>query len=291
MAIPKRSFFSIGGAVCYDITTKLPLGKVDIASASSLELTGELVPLKGGPNQYDWGVAKGYIESKITLNCKEKPTFLYRLALGVDAVTEAQAEGAIKNIANIEGTALQGDDVITGVTILDKDDLKFGRYVIRAVSATTFDVYLSTNIDQRRGMPLTFADNNLLKINSDPYTLAADTNVEIASAGLSLTLAASADFDTAGVTAGDAFEFFVVPPTAEFNEILVSNRTEDVTFGMYLYTESQDNGRAMMIDVFNCKMLGMTHAFAEKAWDETELNVMPYINEDGNLCRIYDIAS
>ena len=289
MTVPKRTFFSVGGAVCYNRTTKLPLGKIDIVSGSSLELTGELVSLKGGPNPYSWNVAKGYVEPKITLNCKEKPTFLYDLVLGVKSEKSKNSDGMISDIMNVVGSSLQGDDTITGVTVLEKDNLKFGRYVVVAVSATTFDVYLSTNIDQRRGMALTFNDANLLKLNSTPYELADGKNVDITELGITLEVAASVD--TTDVAAGNSFEFFVVPPTEEFNKTRVSNRIQDISFGMYLYSESVDSGRSLIIDVFRCKALGITHALAEKAWDETELNIMPYVDGDGNLCDIYDIAS
>ena len=163
------------------------------------------------------------------------------------------------------------------------------------MSSTSVNVFATTNIDQRRGAALEFADADLLKLNSEPLALAGSTDsapgTEIENAGVRLNTVASANFDTTNVEVGDRMEFFVVPKTEEFNKTLISNRTKDQAFGMILYSESQDAGRSLMIDVYRCKAIGLNHALNEKAWDETELSVMPFIDGNGDFGTIYDMSN
>ena len=163
------------------------------------------------------------------------------------------------------------------------------------MSSTSVNVFATTNIDQRRGAALEFADADLLKLNSEPLEIAASTTeapgIEVENTGILIKTAVSADFDSGDVLAGHRMEFFVVPKTEEFNKTLISNRTKDQAFGMILYSESQDAGRSLMIDVYRCKAIGLNHALNEKAWDETELSVMPFIDGNGDFGTIYDMSN
>ena len=87
------------------------------------------------------------------------------------STVDVSENGLIRNIENRKGTSLQKDSAITGVSVLatKNADLKFGRYTVEAVTASTIAVYVNSDVDAGEGGTRLVLHNDILKIHDDDY--------------------------------------------------------------------------------------------------------------------------
>lgn len=277
-----RAIFGVYSVTPYSRTTGEPYGTAKVVGEASVGLSGELVKLMGGASKYPWAIEDGAISSEISMKFKEYPDFLFELFLGKKPTASgADTAGACSALTNKKGTSLQS--ATTGIAsaavkAAAKADLKFTKYVVKAASSTTVDVYAKSDIDFGRGTDKVYEDD-LLKITASPLTIVASTAVEIPGFGIELTGGSG----VIGMTAGDTAEFDVKPPSTKSMEVVIG-ATNDVypEFGLICMAQQMSSGEMFELDVFRAKGIGAPIAFAEKAFSEAEIKVEAFYDSAKN---------
>ena len=181
-------------SICpFRISDGLPYGILKVLGGGTLSLTSDFEELFGGSNKFAWAVEAKTISTEWTASVKSMPDFMFELFLGASvATTAASATGTVGAMANVLNASVQ--DAATGIASValktgSEADLKDGVYIVKAVSATTVDVYALTDIEFKKlgaVNELSYIDE-ALKVNAAPLTIVAATAVEIVGLGVELT--------------------------------------------------------------------------------------------------------
>jgi hypothetical protein len=196
----------------------------------------------------------------------------------------SDSTGSVEAFANKFGASIRS--LTNGISAIaplagSEANLKFTKYVLKAVSANEVDLYAMSNIDFNRGVDADFQDD-LLKVNSAPITIAVGAN-NLASFGLVFTGVGVPAF-----TVGDTATFEVLPPHAGAMDVVVGGLSDIFPeFGVVLMTQALGNGEMFEIDVFKAKAIGMNLGAQEKAFSETPVSAKAYFDADkGGICKI-----
>ena len=184
-----RSIYGIHSFTPYDRTTNLPFGTVKLLGESSLTLSGEVNSLRGGSSKFPFDVQDGDISAELTFKPKTYPNFLFEVFLGKAPITNsAESLGSVDTITNKNGTSVVATTGIASVGVLSgsEADLKFTKYIVKVITATTVDVFALSDIDFAKGVDKVFEDDTL-KITATPLTITTSTPVTIPDFGLELT--------------------------------------------------------------------------------------------------------
>ena len=266
-----RSLFGIHSVSPYSRTDGSFYGELRVLENSSLSLAGETIDLLGGSNKFPWEAADGAITAEMSLSFSEYPDFVFELFLGNAPTTNsAETGGSVSGFGNVKGTtvkdAANGIDVVE-LTSGDTADLKFGKYIIIATGANTFDLYLSSDIDIGRGTDGSYIDDSL-KIAS-ALSVASGDAVE-ATFGLTFSKVGTPAFTT-----GDSAEFYIRPINTSSMDVTIGAQTSQTfpNFGAVLYAQKKADGQMIEIDAYNCKAVGMPLNFARNAFSAAEVTV------------------
>lgn len=266
-----RSIFGVHGVTPYNRTTGLPYGELRVLSGSSLSLTGELVELMGGSAKYPWAAEEGAITAEMTLNLGELPNFLFELFLGkAPTANSAETSGNISTITDKNGTTIvDATNGIASVFLLtgSSANLKFGKYVVKALSANTFNLYYLTGLDAGRGTDGSFLTDDMVVASA---LSVASANATVAAFGLEF-----AKVGTPAFTIGDTATFEVRPvnvgsSTARIGGVVNQSFPE---FGALVYAQKRGNDEMLELDVFRCKGAGMPLPFEMGAFAAFEIKV------------------
>jgi len=268
-----RVIFGVHTWTPYSRTTGEFLGSIRVLSSSSVALTGELIKLNGGSQRYAWEVEDGLINAELALSVKEYPDFLMELFLGkAPTSNSAESGGSVTALANKKGTSTV--DATTGIASVgvksgSEVDVKFGQYLVKVTSATTVDVFASTDADFQRGADKEF-ENDALKITASALTIVASTPTEVPGFGIELTGGSGA----IGMTIGDTAEFEARPINDESTD-LTFGATADIfpEFGSIVIGQKRGNGEMFEVELFRCKGIGMPLGFTAKEFSEAELTI------------------
>lgn len=277
-----RIIFGVHSVSPYSRTTGEFYGILRVLGGSSLSLSGELQKLNGGSNKFPWAVEDGNITAEMSLKIKEYPDFLFELFLG-KAPTAAGADtaGTVSAVTDKYGTSVVASTGLASVSVIPSTgaaDLKFGKYLVKAASATTIDVYASTNIDFARGTDADY-ESDLLKVTSSPLTITTGGNTDIASFGLRFVGGAGA---IAFVT-GDTATFEVKPPSSKSMSVLIGeNSAVFPEFGAILMAKKRGNLEMFEVDAFRCKAVGLPIGFEENAFSEAEVKAEVFYDSAKN---------
>lgn len=182
-----RYVYGVHSFAPYSRTTGEFYGIARVLGGSSVSLSGELVKLNGGSNKYPWAVEDSTITAEIALKVKQYEDFMFELFLGkAPTAVAADSAGTVSSIVDKYGTSVVASTGLASVSVIPTTgaaDLKFGKYVVKAASATTIDVYVSSNIDFARGSDADY-QNDLLKVTVSPVTITTGGNTDIANLGL-----------------------------------------------------------------------------------------------------------
>lgn len=284
-----RVLFGVHSWTPYSRTTGEFYGIVKVLGGSSLALSGELIKLNGGSAKYPWAVETGQISAEMSLKVKEYPDFLFTLFLGLAPTTSgSDTAGAVSTPANYYGTSVvQATTGIATVSVIPSTgaaNLKFGKYVIKAASSTTFDLFMSTDVDFLHGTDETY-DNDLLRV-ATAQTVTASTNTDIASLGLRF----GGGSGTIGMTTGDTATFEVKPPSSASTSVVIGATTDVFPeFGSIIMGQRQGNGRMVEIDVFRCRGIGLPINFEENAFSEAEIKVEAFYDASNATPGVFKI--
>jgi hypothetical protein len=257
----------------YSRTTGLPYGTLRVLGNATISLAGELVSLTGGSSSFPWAVENGAITPEITLNMKELQNFLINIFLGKEPTQVDDDAGSVDALANVNGTSAQ--DATTGIASVsvesgEEAELKFGKYIVKVVSATTIDVYALTNVDFRRGTDKTY-ENDLLKITPSPLTIAG-TGGTTSLSGFGVEFTGGSG--TVDMTTDDTAEFSIYPPSLEKVTARIGAVGDCVPeFGILIAAQKLSDGTMWTFDCFKVKALGFPFGMAEKAFNEAEVTM------------------
>lgn len=255
-----RAIFGVHSVTPYNRSTGEFYGTIKVLQSSSLSLSGELINLTGGSSKYPWAVEDGLITSELSLSFSQYDDFLYELFMGKAATSNsAESGGSVTTLTDKYGTVVNATTGIASVGVKSgsEADLKFGRFVVKVVSATTVDVYAASDADFARGTDLVFV-NDLLKITSSPLTI-PDTGaaVEIPNTGLELIGGSgTVNLETAGAV-GDTATFESRPINTGSMDITIGASTDSFPEWGAILLAQKRSGELVEIDVFRAKLAGM----------------------------------
>lgn len=284
------SKFGIHSLTAYNITTKLPIGTARVVGSCEISSEGELIALNGGSSKYAWSVERGLITAEISMTLREYPSYLFEVLLG-KAITENAAEtsGFTSTIANAQGTSVvAATGVATATTKSGSEaDLKYSGYVVKAVSATTVDVYAYTNVDFAQGTDKAF-ENDSLKITASPLTITTSTAVEVPGFGVELTGGAG----TIAMTTDDTATFECRPINTSSREVVIGSSTEVFSdFGLYISGQRSGSNEMTVIDCYRVAGAGLPIAFTENAFSEASVTMQMYRDSVLGLYGYKDIKA
>lgn len=271
-----RAVFGVHSFSAYNPVTGLFYGIAKVLGQVELALSGELVELFGGSAKYPWNVQEGTQSSDINVTLREYPDFMMELMLGTAPTSNAaEASGSVTAITDKSGTSTV--DAATGIASVSllsgsSADVKFGKYVVKVVSATTVDVYLASDVDLLRGADGTY-QNDLLKITASPLTITSGGDTTITNFGLKFTGGSG----TIGMTTGDTATFSARPINTKSMDVTIgASGAINPEFGAVIVAEKQGSGQMFEFDVFKCKGNGMPFPLAEKAFSEASLAIKAF---------------
>ena len=278
-----RPIYGIHNVTFYKRTDRLPYGTLKVVGGSSLGLSGEIIKLEGGSFNYAWAVEDGRQTAELAIKTREYPPFLFEVLLG-KAPTESTTEvatGTVTTLENVEGTSVF--EATTGIASVslkagETAELKFSKYIIECISATTVNVRAYTDADFSRGTDIEY-ENDDLEILASDLTISTGAAVEVTDTGVELTGGSG----VIGMTIGDTAEYEVLPPTERHYVVKVGNPTDrSPEFGAYLEAEVQSNGALVAIDCFRCKASGMPISMEEKTFSESEIKAEVFYDSTEN---------
>lgn len=275
-----RNIFGIHSFTPYNRDTGLAYGILKVLGGGNMELTGETEDLFGGSSKFAYASEQTQIGATATMNVKSYPDFLMELFLGGNVTAlSAAANGEVRGLANMKGTSV--NQTSTGVANVglksgDEADAKFGRYVMKAKTATDVSIYLLTDVDFNRGNKGSYLDNALL-IADDVTIPGTGGTVDVADYGLEITGGSG----TVAMTVGDTAIFDVLPPHSGGSEITIGSETSSFpAFGAFLVAQKRSNGELFQIQAFNCNGSGMPFPMQEKTWMISDLTMKLLRDED-----------
>lgn len=269
-----RNIFGIHSWTPYNRTDGTFYGTAKVLGGSSLSLSGETIKLMGGSQKYPWASEDGPITGEITLKLKQYESFMIQLFLGnTPTDTGATASGTVSTLTNKQGTSIQNATTgIASVAVIPTTgaaNLKFGKYVVKYASATTVDIFMSSDVDHSRGTNEEF-DNDLLRVSAAQTITTGGANTDIASLGLRFTGGSG----TIAFTSGDTATFEVLPPATKDMAVVIGATTDTFPeFGSIIYSQKRGNSEMLEIDVYRCKGVGLPINFEENAWSEAEVTL------------------
>lgn len=270
-----RAIFGVHAFTPYSRTDGLPYGTVKVLQSSSLALNGSLIDLMGGSSKYPWAVETGPISAELQLKGNDYKSFLFTLFLGFTPTDNStEATGNVTTLTNFKGTSCkQASTGIASVAVHSGSDadLKFGKYVVKVVSATTVNVYLLGDVDIARGTDGTMQDDNL-KVTASALTIVTSGALtNIPNFGLDLVGGSS----TIGMTIGDTATFIVRPDNSGNTVVNIgsSSGTLFPEFGAIIHAQKRGDQELFEIDAYRCIGNGMPINFDYNKWSEYDIKV------------------
>jgi hypothetical protein len=278
-----RLFFGIHSATPYNRTTGIPYGTIKCLAGSSLALNGELVKCNGGSQKFPFAIEEGYTTAEVSLKLKEYPSFLFELFLGKAPtdVNTPDTDGTVSALTNKSGSSVMnastGIASVIAIPSTGPANLKFGKYVIKATSATAVSIYCLSDVDFNRGTDEAFDDDTLTVATAQAITLGGNT--DIASLGLRLTGGSG----TIGMTTGDTATFQVQPPFTKSTTVRIGGGSDTFPeFGLLVVAKQRSNGEMAEVDLFRCKASGMPIGFESNAFSEGEVKAEAFFDSAKN---------
>ena len=156
-------------------------------------------------------------------------------------------------------------------------NLKFSKYYVVAASATTVNVFASTDVNFLRGTDESY-DSDALMV-AGPLTITAVTDTDVASLGLRFTGGAG----PIAMVAGDSFVFDVLPPSSKSMSVVVGGTAETIPeFGALLVAKQRSNGELFEVDCFRCKASGLPLGFEAQVFSEGEIKAEAFYDSAKN---------
>jgi len=276
-----------GNRIVYGIHSICPYSRVDgrpygilkVIGGGSLSLAAESEDLFGGSNKFAWASEAKTVTAEFSATVKSMPDFLFQLFLGAEVTTTAASPtGTVSAAVNKLGSSvISATTGIAGVALASAGtaNLKFGQFLIVAVSATTVDIYALTDIEFSRGVDLTYI-NDLLKITTVPLTIASGGPTSVPGLGIELT----AGSGTIAMTPGDTASFNLTAPHGGISEIDIGKQAS--TFpehGQTCLAAKRSDGSIFEIELYKVVGQGFPIGLEETVFSIPELTAKVLYDE------------
>lgn len=277
-----RGIYGVHSVTPYRRDTGAFYGTLKVLDSSSLSVEGELNELTGGSSKFPWAVETGALKVEMSLKINQFEDFLFEVFLGIaPTVTAAEASGAVSAlVSKVTGLLSATVGVATvGLKSGKTADVKFSKYLVKAASATTVDVYAASDIDFARGTAADF-QNDALKITVTPLTIVTGAPVEIPGTGLELTGGSG----TIAMTVGSTATFESRPKNLGVSTVRVGGLANQTTpeFGAIILAQKRSNGEMTELDCFRCLGSGMPIGFEKNSWAGAEIKVKAFFDASKN---------
>ena len=265
--------YGIHSLVPYRRADKLPYGIFKVLGGGTISLSAEFEDLFGGSNKYAWASEAKTISAEFTATVKSMPDFLFEVFLGATVnTTAASATGTVDQFQNEKGTSVL--DAATGIATAtvktgSEADLKAGIVVVKAISATTVNVYYMSDIEFSNGTEVSYQDDSLELLAAD-ITITASTAAEVTDTGVELT-------GGSGIIAlviGETASYRVAAAHGGISEIIIGKSS--ATFpehGQVALAAKRSNGDMLEIDIHKAVGAGFPVALEETVFSIPELSV------------------
>jgi len=268
-----RIVYGIHSMAPYRRSDDTPYGIFKVLGGGAIAFSAETEKLFGGSNKFAWASESKTIDSTFTATVKSMPDFLFELYLGASIVKTASAAlGSILEVlVNVSGTTLVSATGVVGLTIKagSEADLKDGKYVVKAVSATTVDVYVLSDIAFDKGVDAVYEDD-LLKITATPLTIVAATAVTIPNFGLELTGGVGA----IAMVVGDTAQAQVAASHGGVSEMTIGqSQTNFPEHGIVALSAKRADQSLFEIEMFKAVGSGFPIALEETVYSIPELTI------------------
>ena len=281
-----RIIFGVHQITAYERGSYIPYGTAKILGQSNFSLSGEIVSLQGGSSRYDWANEDGAITAELSVTFKQYENWMMNLFLGANTVQNGAGVGSIQNFKNIKGTSVfKADTGITTLSVNTSQDLKFGTYVIEALTANTVAVYPMSDVDFARGDDGAYLDDDLKILDNATITMNAATLITKFGIDMNGGTAATA------FTVGDTAAFEVVPPSSEDMYANIGGSFDTFPeFGAFCTAQQRGTQEMVDIQIYKLKALGMPINMTEKAYSEAEITARAaYDSAENKVFRIRHI--
>lgn len=261
-------------SICpFRISDGLPYGILKVLGGGTLTLASEFEELFGGSNKFAWAVEAKTISSEWTASVKSMPDFLFELFLGASVSTvAASASGTVGALESVKGTLISTTGLASVAALSGSEaDLKDGVYIVKAVSATTVDVYALTDIEFKRlGTTALDFENEALKVTASPLTITTGGDVTIPKLGVKLVGGSG----TIGMTVGDTARFHVNSAHAGVSTIDIgSSSTIFPEHRQLCLGQKRANGDVFEMEIYKVVGSGMPIPFEEQTFAIPELSM------------------
>ena len=270
-----RIIYGIHNMTPYRRTDRLPYGILKVIGGGTLSFSAETEKLFGGSNKFAWASESKTIDSTFSATVKSLPDFLFELYLGASiSTTAASATGSVTTaLTNSLGTSVL--NATTGVAsatvkVGSEADLKDSIYVVKAVSATTVDVYAITDIAFNKGTAINDFENDALKVTAAPITIVASTAATIPNTGIELTGGSG----TIGMTDGDTAYYRVSAAHGGVSVMTLGQSASSFPeHGLVCLSAKRADGSLFEIDLLKAVGSGFPIALEETVFSIPELTI------------------
>lgn len=276
-----RHFFGVHSWTPYNRTNGVPYGIVKVLDGASLSLAGELVKLNGGSNRYPFAVEDGLVTAEMSCKVSEYPDFLFELFLGIaPTLNAAETSGSVGTLTNKYGTLVQATTGIASATVIATTgpaNLKFTRFILKAVSTTTIDIYALSDVDFLRGTDGSYTGNALKVLAAQTVTSGMDTS--FATYGFKITGGSG----SIGMTVGDTAYLDIRPINTESMDVTIGATGQaSATFGAIVMAQKRSDFSMFEVDLFNCKGSGLPINFESFKWSQADIKVEAFYDSTLN---------
>lgn len=279
-----RTEFGIHQMTALSRTTGLPYGKIEVLGNFSAENTREFIDLYGGSNPNIIDSENGNVTGDVSITVKEFRSFLYTLA-GYDvSAIASNSDGEVSSaLANKYGTSVYS--ATTGIATAtvksgSEADVKDGKYIVKAVTSTTVDVYAVFDNEFQVGTDLTYQDDTM-KITASPLTITTSSAVEIPGTGIELTGGSG----TIALTVGDTAVFETRSPNSGGFEASYGPSPDPIEFECYMTSQTKSNGEFVVEHFPRVKFASVPAGMSEKEWHEAEVTLKVLYDSDLGYSR------
>lgn len=267
-----RILFGVHSLSPYSRADFTPYGILKVIGSASMTMQASVEQLYGGAQKFSWAAESKTISADISAKVKAYPGFLFTQFLGGTVVDNAgEATASVTELVAGKGTSAIATTGMASVGVKSGSEaqVKFAKYLIKVVSATTVDVYAYSDIDFNRPTAAVY-QNDLLKITATALTITASTAVDIPGTGIQITGGSG----TIAMITGDTATFSSRPENASSSDIVIGQASTSLpAFGAVILAQKRATSEMFEVTAFNCVASGFPIAMDEMAFSTTELKV------------------
>ena len=270
----KDFVFGVHSVTPYDLANGKPLSlkPFDVLGTFSVASTQEIIENFGGSNFDAFDIESGARTFEGSMLLKNLPNALIEIATGsIPTENAAESAGSVTALRNVlNASVLDGTTGIDSVALKAGStiDVPFATYTVEAVSPTTVDVFVHSDVDFAQGTDKTFKAGTH-KINSSPLTITTGgATTEITDFGIDLVGGSG----TIGMTTGDTAVFESRPANLSSRSVIIgSPLSAPKKIGLIAYAQRKSDGVMHKINIFKTLAGGLPLVLTEKAYFEGEV--------------------